>query len=72
MSSDASLSGDRLDARRHFFFTLECGRPTAHTCWPSGIIFADAPLMTLYRTRSSEQIEIIKADELPSVWQEGL
>jgi len=28
--------------------------------------------MTLYRTRFSEQIEIIKADELPSVWREGL
>jgi len=29
-------------------------------------------LMTLYRTRFSEQIEIIKAEELPSVWREGL
>jgi nicotinamidase-related amidase len=29
-------------------------------------------LMTLYRTRFPERIEIIKAEELPSVWQEGL
>jgi nicotinamidase-related amidase len=27
-------------------------------------------LMTLYRTRFSEQIEIIKAEALPSVWRE--
>jgi hypothetical protein len=29
-------------------------------------------LMTLYRTRFSGQIKIIKAEELPSVWREGL
>jgi hypothetical protein len=28
-------------------------------------------LMTLYRTRFSEQIELIKTAELPELWQEG-
>jgi hypothetical protein len=27
-------------------------------------------LMTLYRTRFSEQIEIIKTEELPGLWRE--
>jgi nicotinamidase-related amidase len=28
-------------------------------------------LMTLYRTRYSEQIELIKTEQLPSLWSEG-
>jgi len=28
--------------------------------------------MTLYRTRFPERTEIVKAEELPRVWQEGL
>jgi nicotinamidase-related amidase len=28
-------------------------------------------LMTLYRTRFSEQIELIKAAELPALWPDG-
>jgi nicotinamidase-related amidase len=28
-------------------------------------------LVTLYRTRYSEQIELIKTEQLPSLWSEG-